>query len=61
MAKKNYLREFGLGLLFATGLVQSAGAVGRSDTAEAPMVTVGKPPRLHREPNETARHDFRRY
>ncbi len=49
MAKTNYLRAFGLGLLLATGLVQSAGAVGRSDTAESPLVTVGKPPRLHRE------------
>ena len=49
MAKTNYLRALGLGLLLATGLEQSAGAVGRTDTAEAPMVTAGKPPRLHRE------------
>jgi cysteine-rich repeat protein len=49
MAKTNYLRALGLGVLWATGVVQSAGAAGWSRSAEAPMVTVGKAPRLHRD------------
>jgi len=49
MAKTNYLRALGLGWLVASGLAQSSRAAGWSGTAEAPLVTTGKAPRLHRD------------
>jgi len=49
MANTNYLRALGLGVLLAAGLVQTSGAVVRSNGAEAPVVTVGPAPRLHRD------------
>src|SRR3954468_9819612 len=43
------LRALRLGVLLVAGLVQTAAAVVRPDRAEAPMVTIGRAPRLHRD------------
>lgn len=49
MIDKRYVRAAGLAALFTAGLVQTSGAVVRSKDAEAPMVTTGQAPRLHRD------------